>query len=68
MSIYFLETVVLGAGFWMVRNLWFDDLSAIGSIVVSICLGGCWAAIFVAINIKKLLSNWKDLNASKAKE
>ena len=68
MAVYLLETVVLGVIFWGVKNILLGNLTGMVSIVASIGLGGCWAVIFAAINIKKLLSNWKGLNASKTTE
>lgn len=68
MAALLVQTVVIGAVFWAVKNILLDGFNGTVSIVISIVLGGCWAVVFVAINIKKLLSNWKELNASKTME
>ncbi len=60
-----VQTVVFGAVFWLIKNMILGDFTGNISIIISVGLGGLWGVIFVLLNFKKLLSNWKQLNSYK---
>lgn len=63
-----LQTVGFGAIFWLIKNMLLDGFTGTTSIAISIGLGGVWGILFVLLNYKKLLSNWKALNNIKTTE
>lgn len=63
-----VQTIGFGAIFWLIKNMLLKDFTGNVSIIISIGLGGVWGALFVLLNFKKLLSNWKQLNSYKTTE
>ena len=61
-----LQMVLLGGGFWLVRNMLFGSAGQTLGLLVAIGLGVLWSAAYVCINRRMLAKNWKELNQYKA--
>ena len=60
---YVAETAVLACIFSIVRYGVIDGVDRSVSIVISIILGTVWAILYVWINRKDLVTNWRKLNS-----
>lgn len=68
MGIFMLETALLGGVFYAVKSMLGAGQSRITSIIVSVCLGAVWAAIYLLMNYRKLKADWVELNKEKVEE
>lgn len=57
-----MQTAAIGTVFWLIKRA-LPQMDRIWSIGVSVGLGAIWAAIYLLINRKKIVFNWKQLNA-----
>lgn len=62
-GIYIGQTVLLACGFGMVRYGVLSEMNRPISIMSSIGLGIIWTIMYVWINKKDMLVNWRDLNS-----
>lgn len=60
---YMIETSFLACIFTLIRYLLLADMNRQALNVISIGLGGGWTILYVWINRKDLLENWKHLNS-----
>ena len=62
-SVYIIETCILGCVFALVRYGLLGHFARSVSIIVSIALGGVWTILYGIINKNNVLGYWKCLNA-----
>lgn len=62
MSIRLIQTIVIGALLWFIRYACIGELTGVYATIASVASGAVWTAIYILINGKYLLRNWKALN------
>lgn len=60
-----IETVIIAAVFWLVKYSFLDSFDRTISIIISIGLGAVWAVIYLVLNFKFIINNWKSLNSQR---
>jgi O-antigen/teichoic acid export membrane protein len=67
-GLFLIETAVIGSLFYMIKYWLLGDFSRLSSIIISIVLGVGWTCIYLIINIRFLIIDWKKLNRPECKE
>ncbi len=61
----FVQTLLLGSIFWLIRYRLLTNVTDFLSVSVSMGLGGVWAVVYLLINRRQLITNWHQLNSGR---